>query len=196
MLVLCLTAEGCQQSRDDSGRQTDVYAIYSLMLLHPATSHGPDDNQIYLISDVTVPGTPTEPCVRPPDSETKRWAEVMEDFKLHQNVRTKLQPIFTLSKPFKLLNPAECDEFFKGRAAPHVPTSPPEDPSKNQALFQKASDLFSLGDVYFDRNHTLALTFISSWCGGLCSQSQWKVFEKGTDGTWKAKSWATCFTIA
>jgi hypothetical protein len=44
--------------------------------------------------------------------------------------------------------------------------------------FRGVSDYFTLSDVYFNQGRTLALTALSSWCGGLCAQSQWRVFEK------------------
>jgi hypothetical protein len=44
--------------------------------------------------------------------------------------------------------------------------------------FRGVSDYFTLSDVYFNQGGTLALTALSSWCGGLCAQSQWRVFEK------------------
>lgn len=189
--LLCLTAQGFQQGNK---QQTDVDAIYSLMLLHPETSHGPDNNSIYLIRDNTVPGTPQEPCVRPPDSEAARWAEVMADFAQRQNIPRKLEPTFHISKPFQLLSTAECDAFrrAKGRLSPPLPSAPPV----TEERFQKATDLFSLTDVYFDRNHTLALTAISTWCGSLCGRYAWKVFEKGKDGKWEARDWITCTAMS
>ena len=48
LAVTCLTAHGFQQ---DTGREKDVYAIYSLMLTNPQTSHGADDNKLYLIAE-------------------------------------------------------------------------------------------------------------------------------------------------
>ena len=56
--------------------------------------------------------------------------------------------------------------------------------------------LFTLSDVWFSRNGKLALTAISTFCGSLCGQHRWKVFEKMPDGEWQERNWITCFTIA
>jgi hypothetical protein len=165
-------------------RKSDVYAIYSLMLTNPQTSHGPDDNEVYLIADTTVPGVPSVPCVRPPAEEEQRFAEVIADFNQRKDAHPKLEPAFQITKPFRLLTPEEVDSFVK------------RDRTKVIALGSKAPDLFRLTDVYFDRNRTLALTAISTWCGGLCGLFQWKVFEKSISGQWQENKWITCTTIA
>jgi len=66
-LVFLLSAVlyGFQQpasSREvDKDKDKDVYAIYSLMLTNPKTSHGPDTNPRYLIADATAPGVSHHP---------------------------------------------------------------------------------------------------------------------------------------
>jgi hypothetical protein len=179
-----ISATGVAQvTRTDADRRADIYAIYSLMLTNPQTSHGPDDNEIYLISDTTAPGQPEVPCVHPPSGEESRFAEVMADFNQRRNVPAKLEPAFQISKPFRLLSPDEVAEFEKRHFA--APSSGP-----------KATDLFRLTDVYFSRDRSLALTAISTWCGGLCGLYLWKVFEKSKEGSWEERKWATCITIA
>ena len=68
LMALCTLAHGFQQEGASvvSEREKDVYAIYSLMLTNPQTSHGPDDNERYLIRIFTAPTSPQEPCVGPP----------------------------------------------------------------------------------------------------------------------------------
>ncbi len=168
---------------DDPARRADVYSIYSLMFTNPATSHGPDDNEIYLIEDTTVPGNPQQPCVRPPDAEASRFAEVMSDFTRHQSTRVKLESAFQVAKPFRLLNAGDAGTLYRN------PAGLPRD------LKPHATDLFRLSDVYFNANRTLALTAISTWCGGVCGLFQWKVFEKSAD-KWEEQNWITCSAIA
>jgi hypothetical protein len=61
LLLVCGTAalgfQG-QASSPDSEREKDVYVIYSLMLTNPETSHGPDNNERYLIAATTAVGVP------------------------------------------------------------------------------------------------------------------------------------------
>jgi hypothetical protein len=56
----------------------------------------------------------------------------------------------------------------------------------------KSKDLFYLGDVYFNKSHTLALTAISTYCGPLCGQWLWKIFEKSSTGQWESRPWVGC----
>ena len=189
--VAILFCGSVQAFQGDRQNQSDVYTIYSLMLRQSSTSHGLNNNPIYLIRDTTVPGTPKQPCVRPPDSESIRWAEIIADFNKRQNTMRKLEPLFRIDKPFQLLSGAEGDQFVKDRMQPS-PTGIPQ----SRAVWKGAVDLFSLGDIYFDRDQNLALTSISTWCGGLCASWQWKVFEKGADGKWVEKPWITCLTMS
>src|SRR5260370_22314708 len=78
LIIGCAAASGFQQTTNataDFERRADIYAIYSLMMTEPKTTHGPDNNEIYLIRDTTVPGTPPEPCVRVPPAcwEERPW---------------------------------------------------------------------------------------------------------------------------
>ena len=84
-----------------SERKSEVYAIYSLMVTNPQTSHGADNNEIYLIADTIVPGVPDIPCVSPPADERQRFSEVMADFNQRKGVHLKLEPAFQITKPFR-----------------------------------------------------------------------------------------------
>jgi len=165
----------------DAARRADVYAIYSLLLANPQTSHGPDDNQIYFIADTTVPGTPREPCVRAPAEAAARFAEVMADYERRKDTPSTLERAFQISKPYRLLKGDGVEEFVATQRDPRAP---------------KVTDLFRLTDVYFDRNRTLALTAISTWCGSLCAMYQWKVLERTAEGQWQEMPWVGCFTVA
>jgi hypothetical protein len=187
--VICLftlTIAFAQEEPSYTQRIADIYAIYSLMLTHPETSHGPDENEVYLIADTTVPGTPKDPCVRPPSGQEGRFAEVMEDFRYRRDTPAQLEPRFQIIKPFRLLNPEEVAQFIR-RQFPGGPS----------ASHPKVTDLFRLSDVYFNGDRTLALTAISTYCGDLCALYKWKVFEKSKDGVWEEKrNWVTCLTMS
>ena len=55
--IICTSAQGFQRDAlsADSDREKDVYAIYSLMLTNPSTSHGPYTSDRYLIARTTGP---------------------------------------------------------------------------------------------------------------------------------------------
>lgn len=192
LFITCTFANGFQQGTDsaESEKEKDVYAIYSLILTNPRTSHGPDNNQRYLIAATTVPGIPKDPCVRPPKEREVDFREVLVDFENRKSTPRELKPALSLSNPYVLLSANEAAEFMKerslGRTAQTVPNP----------RFQGVTDVFSLSDVYFNQRRTLALTFISTWCGGLCGLLQWRVFEKLDTGTWKERPWTNCTTMA
>jgi hypothetical protein len=195
LLIIFTTASGFQQDANstNSDREKDVYAIYSLMLTNPRTSHGPDDNERFLIATTTAPGVPREPCVRPPKERKELEAdfrEVLADFERSEATPRQLRRAFSIQNPYVLLSADEVREFHEARSL-----------IKNRAgstdeRFRGITDLFTLSDVYFNQRRTLALTAISSWCGNLCALYQWKVFERLETGQWEDTHWAACVTIA
>jgi hypothetical protein len=192
LIVASAAASGFQQpsATPDSERRADVYAIYSKMMTDPQTSHGPDNNEIYLIRDTTVPGMPAEPCVRVPSSHERSFAEILADYKLRKDTPAPLERALTVSKPYQLLNRDETDEFIRSR------DTRPGPGANTKELFQKATDLFSLIGVYFNRDRTLALTGISTFCGSLCGSYEWKVFEKTNNQRWEERPWVSCRSMA
>jgi hypothetical protein len=188
LLVICTTGLAFQQNTDVD---KDVYAIYSLMLTNPQTSHGPDNKQ-YLIAATTAPGVPKEPCIRPPkEREADRSAdfrEVLADFHQREATQRQLSRALSIQKPYVLLNGDEVREFQEARSL--------KPPGNVADRFQGVTDLFTLSDVYFNQHRTLALTAISSWCGSLCARYEWKVFERIAGGAWEDTHWNACLTMA
>jgi hypothetical protein len=190
--ITCVIAFGFQQegSSTDSEREMDVYAIYSLMLTNPRTSHGPDNNERYLIASTTGPGTPEEPCVRPPTEREANFREVLTDYERRRTAQQQVKRALSIQKPYVLLSDDEVKEFMKARSSTSGPTGSTDE------RFRGVTDLFRLSDVYFNQRRTLALTAISTWCGSLCALYQWKVFEKLDTGHWEERPWAACVTVA
>lgn len=194
-LVFLLSAVlyGFQQPAASREFDKDVYAIYSLMLTNPDTSHGSDTNPRYLIADTTVRGVPETPCVTPPAERRGDFQRVLDDYAKRKLTSRVLKRAFSIRKPYVLLNAEQAEAFVTSRMQPQVPTDPPQDADDQ---FKDVADLFRLGDVYFNQNQTLALTFVSSWCGSLCGLWRWKVFEKLKSGDWVERDWVGCSTIA
>ena len=170
----------------DSAREEDIYAIYSLMLSNPQTSHGPDDNSRYLIEEKTGRAIPLEPCVEPPKERETEFREVLRDFENRKETPRQLRRSLSIGKPYVLLTPDDFKEFAQARSQNRI----------EKEVFSGVKDIFRLSDVYFNQKRTLALTAISTWCGSLCGQWQWKVFEKLPNGKWQERPWVSCFTIA
>ncbi len=176
-------------SSADSEREKDTYAIYSLLLTNPRTSHGVDNNERYLIAATTVPGVPPIPCIRPPKDREGDFAEVLADYDRRKATQQPLKAMFSIPKPYVLLTEEEVKAFIEERLIPR-PSQKPRD-----ERFRGVIDLFRLTDVFFNPRRTLALTQNSTWCGGLCGLWEWKVFEK-VDGKWEERQWLTCSTIS
>jgi hypothetical protein len=191
LIIVCGIAQGFQQVTGStwSEKERDVYAIYSLILTNPKTSHGPDNNSRYLIAGTTVPGPTKEPCVRPPEDRKADFQEVLADYQSRGITPREIRPAFSIPKPYLLLSPDELNEFMKERFSPNIG-------EKANARFEGVADVFRLSDVYFNHRRTLALTAISTWCGGLCGLMQWKVVEKQDTGKWEERPWVGCITIA
>jgi hypothetical protein len=191
LLMVC-TAASCFQPQTGSAdpeREKDVYAIYSLMLTSPKTSHGADDNERLLIAGTTSPAHVAVSCMRPPKEREAEFREALADYELRKATSRQLKPLLMIPKPYTLLAADEVRAFIQERGSSPGRSLPSE-------RFRGVSDLFTLSDVYFNQRGTLALTALSSWCGGLCGQTQWRVFEKLDTGRWQELRWSLCLAIA
>jgi hypothetical protein len=180
-----------QPAPSETERENDTYRIYSLLMSNPRTSHGPDNNPRYLIAETTSLGIPEPPCVRPPKEREEEFKEVIADFTNRKATPRILKRRLSISKPYELLTGAQVNTFKNCHGG--FPKRTCETP---HALFDGVDDLFTLSDVYFSKSGRLALTAVSTWCGDLCAQYEWKVLEKLPDGEWKERPWVVCFSIS
>jgi hypothetical protein len=117
--------------------------------------------------------------VAPPDY-APAWAEVLVEARSGKITPETLQTEFKLSKPYLLLGSAESKAMLS-----------------NDPKLRDAADVFRLSVVYFNRNRTLALTYIVTSCGVLCGTGSWAPFEKLSDGIWvERRDWVRCVAIA
>ena len=105
-----------------------------------------------------------------------QFAEVFAAYAVRRNEHVRLERELNIARPYRYLNSVQVKEFMP--------------------LARTTSNLISLGNVYFDRRRTIALTYISFWCGGLCGHSRWQAFERNQDGRWEKREWAHCGTVA
>ncbi len=185
LLALCWTMTGAEGNARFK-REKEVYRIYSLLMTNPRTS-GAGDNSRYLISATTrVWDEDEKPCVRPPRDNKAEFAEVLADFKTRRATTRVLKRDLSLSRPYELLTAEQVEAFEEERPWPKQQVSKPN------PLFKGVTDVFTFSDVYFSKNGRLALTAISSWCGGLCGLHQWKVLKKLPTGEWQEQPWVYC----
>jgi hypothetical protein len=171
----------------DSERDKDVYAIYSLML---SKAHPTALNERYLMASTTVPGYPEIPCVQPPIERNGDFREVLADYERRKTIQRQLKPMFSLPKPYVFLTGDEVNKVMQEQG--YVSRRGEKPPDER---FRGVTDIFLLSDVYFNPRRTIALTAIFSWCGGLCGERSWVVFEK-LDGKWKQLPWVKCFVVS
>jgi hypothetical protein len=168
-LLVLIAAAGTANGFQDTHR--DTYAIYSLLFTNKS-----DSDSVYPIADTTVPSELTEHCVILPADRRAQFAEVFADYAARWNERIRLARELSIARPYRYLDSAQVKEFMVP-----APTT---------------TSLISLGNVYFERRRTVALTYISFWCGGLCGHSRWQAFERNQGGRWERREWAHCITVA
>ena len=188
LLVVGAVGRSAQKAEDD--RRTDAYAVYSIIMNDPTTSHGPYKGEVFLIGEMTQPGTPAEPCVRVPPQYEQAYRELLNEYYQRRDKPVKLERAFNISKSYQLLDADEVKEFVAIHSLRRTPY-----PNPNE-LFQKTSDLFTFSDVYFNQSRTLALTAVSTFCGSLCASVKWKIFQKTSEDRWEERPWVFCTTVA
>ncbi len=109
------------------------------------------------------------------------------DFESRKDEPRELTQALSLDKPYTLLSGDEARAFKQSRRPV---------PGVTNEMFRGVSDLITFSNVYFNQAGTLALTAISTWCGGRCASYRWMVFEKLNNGNWEERPWTTCRTMA
>jgi hypothetical protein len=179
LLVVAAPVAGASPQVPGDARQTDIYAIYSIMMSNPPMGR---DNQTYAILTLTRPaiGGSGQPCVAPRPEHASRWEEVLADYTARVGKPATLVRQLNIAKPYILISQEEAAAFARvhpGFGPPPrdpQPPAPPLDPK-----FDGVKTIFVLSDVWFSKDGTLALTGI-----GDSGSAQWKLFEKTAGGRW------------
>jgi hypothetical protein len=192
-------------------REEASYAIYSKLLPGNQIEWGDAARTQWLLEDTTV-AVPLEgvcasggpmvgsmnphQSVKPPQERQAEFAEVLADYDAHCHDRYQLDPSkFHLSLPIRMLDEEARKRYVNG-VMHYMP--PANDIMRAPATpdeFKGAAGLHSFTAVYFNRTHTLAMTEIGMYCGGLCGMWRWVVLEKKND-QWHALPWVFGYTIS
>jgi hypothetical protein len=179
-----------------AGRRADTYAVYSAVLAQPGLSRL-DGNKNYAIAELSGVRMETEPgsCAEVPKGYLAAFAELQADRAEHHEERFRLERAFNSPKPYDLITEAQVKQFLGSRNWPkpahgHIRTGGEVEP------FPGAGYLITLGNVYFDRQRSVAAVYTSAYCGGLCGFLAWSVFLKNAQGGWDEQPWTTCVTHA
>jgi hypothetical protein len=185
-------------------RAADSYEIYSQLLPGDQIEWGDAQRSQWLMEDVTKAVVLDSPCasdgmmagsmnphqsIKAPEAQQAAFAEVLADFDAHCHDRYKLDaPKFRLALPVRMM-----DEDARGRYVQGVMhyMPPANDIMRAPATpneFAGAAGMHSFTAVYFNRAHTMAMTEIGMYCGGLCGNWSWVVLER-KGGHWKILPW-------
>jgi hypothetical protein len=183
-------------------RVTDSYDIYSQLLPGDEIEWGKVPRSFWLLEDTTKAEPPNSPCatggmmnphkaIQAPEVRKAEFAEILADFDAHCHDRYLLDASkFTVTTPVRLM-----DEEARKRYVSHVRGYMPAPNNIMQAPptpdeFKGAAGMHSFTAVYFNDSHTLAMTEIGMYCGGLCGNWRWVVLERN-DRRWQVLPWVT-----
>jgi len=181
-------------------RMADSYDIYSQLLPGDEIEWGNVPRSFWLMEDTTKAEPPDSPCstggmmnphkaIQAPPEKQAAFAEVLADFDADCHDRYLLDASqFHLKLPVRLL-----DEEARKRYTGHVMNYLPPQNNIMQAPptpdeFKGAAGMHSFTAVYFNRSHTLAMTEIGMYCGGLCGNWRWVVLER-RNKQWQILPW-------
>jgi len=177
------------------------YEIYSQLLPGDEIEWGKVPRKFWLLQDATTEAVPRDSAcatggmmnphaaIRAPEARHADLAEALADFDSHCHDRYLLDASkFHLELPVRLLDEA-AQERFGSHVAGYMPPKnnimqAPPTPDE----FKGAAGLHSFTAVYFNRAHTLAITEIGMYCGGLCGNWRWVVLEH-RDHHWRVLPW-------
>jgi hypothetical protein len=181
-------------------RMADSYVIYSQLLPGDEIEWGSVQRSFWLMEDTTKAEPPDSPCatggmmnphkaIQAPEIQKTDFAEVLADFDAHCHDQYLIDASQLHARlPIRLL-----DEEARQRFVSHVAGYMPPQNNIMQAPptpdeFKGAAGMHSFTAVYFNRAHTLAMTKIGMYCGGLCGNWRWVVLGR-KDGQWQTLPW-------
>lgn len=188
-------------------RLMDSYAIYSDLLPGREIEWGDAPRTFWLMEGATKAEPLDSSCgtggmmnphkaIRAPEKDQASFAEVLADFDKTCHERFQLDAgQFHLNLPVRLLD-EEGRRRYEGRVSGFLP---PRDnimqaPPRPEE-FKGAAGLHSFTAVYFNQAHTLAMTKIGMYCGGLCGNWRWVVLEH-KNGKWEILPWAVMTVVS
>ena len=181
-------------------RVADSYVVYSQLLPGDEIEWGKVQRSFWLMEDTTKAVPPYSSCaiggmmnphkaIQAPEPRQTDFAEVLADFEAHCHDQYLLDASqFHEKLPVRLLD-EEARKRFVSHVAGYMP--PQNDimrapPTPDE--FKGAAGMHSFTAVYFNREHTLAMTEMGMFCGGLCGNWRWVVLER-KDGQWRTLPW-------
>jgi hypothetical protein len=200
LLIAGIASASTQQATNspaEAARVQDVYDVYSVLMANPPVIGG-DSNKTFAFAALTKPaGLDEAPgpllkllgdCNAPPPGYEDRWLEVLSDFRSRSDAPVPLLHELKIAKPYIFLTEDEIKVFNSAHSSIGAPLVP-------NPQFGDAVSVIRLSNVYFNKDRSLAVVYISSECGMLCAEGRRKVFEKTATG-WKEVAGGTRCVIS
>src|SRR5579872_3540369 len=177
-------------------RIADSYSIYSQLLPGNQIEWGNVPRSHWLVEDTTTAVSPDKPCItgdmmnphqaiRPPRQRQTEFTEVLADYDAHCHERYRLDGSkFRLQLPVRLLDEDARKRYVSAVSGYMPPANDIMRAPPTPDEFKGAAGMHSFTAVYFNRAHTIAMTTIGMYCGGLCGMWRWVVLER-KNGEWQ-----------
>ena len=184
------TTSFAAQNTEDPARQRDVDSVYEAFLANLPSGLSAGPGTVYAVSLETNPISPiwlsplkpsgdtaldsflqtlAARCGEPPQGYESKWEEVRADLDRRGNAPAAVNRGLKVPGSLALVKPDEVSAFSAAQSR----LSP-----------QGRVSVLKLGNVYFNRDRTLAVTSISSTCGTLCGHSERRVYQRELNGPW------------
>ena len=186
-------------------RVADSYEIYSQLLPGNQIEWGNAPRSFWLVEDTTKAEPPDSPCVsggimnphkaiQAPQARQAEFAEVLADFDAHCHDRFQLAASkLRVELPVRLLDEEARKRYVSGVSGYMPPQNNIMQAPPTPDEFKGAAGMHSFTLVYFNSAHTLAMTEIGMYCGGLCGNWRWVVLDH-TNGQWHILPWVRMVT--
>jgi hypothetical protein len=172
-------------------RDIATYEIYSFLLQHPVLEDGRWPRKFWLIDADTHLGSFEDPrAIEPPPERAKEAQEMFADYKVHSGDTLHLDSArIQASVAVHLADAAKRKRFTASLRFGH------QIDAAAAAEFDGIPSIDTFSPVFFNRSQTLAMVYVSEYCGGLCANARWVVLERKESG-WKPLPWVHTFMIS
>jgi hypothetical protein len=184
-------------------RAAASYEIYAALIPSGETAGPRWPHDLFLVRDTTIAAVqPGKPCqsqppndddmnphiaVQPAPEDRHDFEEILQDFDKHCHEQLILHP-WKSALPIRLLNEDEQKEFESTRGRRD------SDPAIVRK-YQGAAAIYGFSQVYFNAHSTVAMVYVTTWCGNLCGQGWWSGFAL-KDGRWRLLRWGSTSWIS
>ncbi len=188
-------------------RVADSYQIYSQLLPGNQIEWGDAPRSQWLLEGTTKAEPPDSSCasggmmnphwaIEAPRTRQAEFAEVLADFDKHCHETYQLDASkFRVELPVRLLDEEARERYVRGVSGYPPPGSNIMQAPPTPDEFKGAAGMHSFTAVYFNHAHTLAMTEIGMYCGGLCGNWRWVVLER-RNGQWQILPWESASPIS